>query len=146
MKSINATIKIIVLSDLHLPNVNLNYFRTQVAKEDVQIILFTGDVLDSFDENLFREFLEAFTDLPQPKLIVLGNHVLWQKGKANTQALYEYYLQFPWQKYGFHLLDKEPFVYKGFAFCGNMGWYDYFLRLPQEFDLRIPSVKYIYNF
>ncbi|WP_456441246.1 hypothetical protein, partial [Caldithrix abyssi] len=28
----------------------------------------------------------------------------------HTGALYKYYLQFPWQTYGFHLLDGGPFI------------------------------------
>ena len=124
-------------ADLHLPDINLDRLKSQIEKEDTQFILFTGDVVDTFDEALWLEFLETFAELSQPKLMVLGNHDLWQEEKPNTQELYDYYLKFPWQKYGFHLLDKELFVYKDIAFCGNMGWYDYSLRLPHDFDLPV---------
>ncbi|MHB2153762.1 metallophosphoesterase [Calditrichota bacterium GD2] len=125
--------KIIVLADLHLPDVNLKNLKSQVEKGNPDIILFAGDVLDAFDEKRLREFLQTFAELPQPKLLVLGNHDLWQE-EPHTVALYESYLQFPWQEYGFHLLDKEPFIFGNTAFCGNMGWYDYSLRLAHEFD------------
>ena len=122
---------------MHLPAVRLDRLTSQIKKQDAQLILFAGDIVDTFDETLWREFLENFAQLPQQKLLVLGNHDLWQEEQPNTKELYDYYLKFPWRKYGFHLLDKEPFVYKGIAFCGNMGWYDYSLRLPNSFDLPI---------
>ncbi|EHO40334.1 metallophosphoesterase [Caldithrix abyssi DSM 13497] len=122
-----------VLSDLHLPHANLAKIRLKIEVEESELILFAGDVLDAFDEKLLQEFLQTFADLPQPKLLVLGNHDLWQD-KPHTDALYEDYLQFPWQEYGFHLLDKEPIIFGNTAFCGNMGWYDYSLRLTHDFD------------
>ncbi|WP_456443344.1 metallophosphoesterase [Caldithrix abyssi] len=126
-------VKLTALFDLHLPDVNLKKLKSQVEKENPDIILFAGDVLDAFDEKLLREFLQTFADLHQPRLLILGNHDLWQE-EPQTQKLYNYYLQFPWQRYGFHLLDKEPFVIGNTAFCGNMGWYDYSLRLAHDFD------------
>lgn len=137
LKPTSTTTKVIIFADLHLSDSNLKNHKSQVAKEDADIILFPGDVLDAFNENLFLEFLETYAVLPQPKLMVLGNHDLWQEEKADTPDLYEYYLQFPWKNYGFHLLDKEPFVYQGIAFCGNMGWYDYSLRRTHEFDVPV---------
>ena len=113
--------KLAALSDLHNPHVNLRKIKHKLEREAPDIIIFAGDIVDTFDETLWKEFLETFAELPQAKLLVLGNHDLWQEEKLNTQELYDYYLKFPWQKYGFHLLDKEPFVYKNIAFCGNMG-------------------------
>ncbi|MHB2149691.1 metallophosphoesterase family protein [Calditrichota bacterium LG25] len=89
-------VKLTALFDLHLPDVNLKKLKSQVEKENHDIILFAGDALDAFDEKRLREFLQTFADLPQPKLLVLGNHDLWQE-EPHTGALYESYLQFPWQ-------------------------------------------------
>ena len=121
---------------MHISPENVQTFARKIGQEAPDILIYAGDVLDTFNETLLQEFLETFAGLPQAKLLVLGNHDLWQE-EPNTQELYDYYLRFPWQKYGFHLLDKEPFVYKGLAFCGNIGWYDYSLRLAHDFEVPV---------
>lgn len=76
-------LKIVHLTDLHagplLPERRLRHWRAVAERERPDLLVFTGDFVDSRSEEL-KPLLEAFRDFPAPlgRFAVLGNHDYFQ--------------------------------------------------------------------
>jgi len=124
--------KVWIVSDLHLlgnaPGGDLAvrnlaaYICYHAEEGDVLLVL--GD-LGHGDLGIIS-CLPLFAAFPGKKLAVLGNHDLWKTG-VPAQDRYQLLQDIVLDAWGFHSLDKEPFVYQGVGFVGSIGWYDYSL-------------------
>jgi len=85
-------LRIVHLTDLHagplLPSGRLRYWRALAERERPDLLVFTGDFVDSQPEEL-APLLEAFRDFPAPlgRYAVLGNHDYFQDPRPLWEGL-----------------------------------------------------------
>jgi predicted MPP superfamily phosphohydrolase len=89
---------IVQLSDLHLPHleVNLDQMLTKLKEEKPDLIMLTGDLIDSrstYDEKIVTTFLSKVTTL-SPVFFVSGNHEIRQHENYSRlkETLEKYYV------------------------------------------------------
>jgi len=131
--------KIFISSDLHLlgngpggDNAVIkmaDYLQGEATAEDVLLLI--GD-LGQGEEGI-ESCLSLFSGFPGKKVVVLGNHDLWE-AEGSTTERYRYLQEELIPSFGFHSLDREPFLYQGLGFVGSIGWYDYSLARAKGFE------------
>jgi len=117
--------KIVATSDLHIPK-HINRMGGLVRKliaEHADVMLLLGDIAPANDD-AFEEFLSNFSYFRGPKLFVMGNHDIWTIDGSSKER-YEKTIPALLEKHKFHSLDREPVIFQGVGFVGNIGWYDY---------------------
>lgn len=117
--------RIVATSDVHIPK-HLSKMASLVRRlnsDAADVMLLLGDIAPVNDE-AFDEFLSNFSYFKGPKLFVMGNHDIWTIDGSSRER-YEKIVPQLLEKHKFHPLDKEPVVYQGVGFVGNIGWYDY---------------------
>jgi predicted phosphodiesterase len=138
--------RIIALADLHFdtgsrPRIRAIAQAVEAAGADALVL--AGDCAASGPE-LIPEALDLFAGFDGPRLMVPGNHDLWQaEPPFATARLYEQTIPAIAAAHGFHLLDREPFLLGDTAFVGVMGWYSYALRQRKapRADLTVTPVQ-----
>ncbi|MDQ7823477.1 MAG: metallophosphoesterase [Candidatus Eremiobacteraeota bacterium] len=117
--------KIIATSDVHIPKyqAKMSSLARRLSTDAADVLLLLGDIAPVNDE-AFDEFLCNFSYFTGPKLFVTGNHDIWTVDGSSRER-YEKTVPAIVEKHKFHPLDKEPIIYRGVGFVGNIGWYDY---------------------
>lgn len=133
------------VSDLHIGKWNRIKHAEEAAATPGDILYFGGDLAEidyrkpEEGWRRFEEGLEILAGSPaEVKLFTLGNNDLEQLRESKLCGHYRE-MQERVGKYGFHLLDKTPFVYKGIAFVGNVGWFDGSTWTKSKFDSDYPN-------
>jgi predicted phosphohydrolase len=118
--------RLLVTADLHY-----NHARSKGLAEDViramnaaggDGVLVVGDTAASDGDDL--EACLSHFQIPGPKLFLCGNHELWTRGE-DSYRLFTEDLPRRVRALGWQWLETEPFVARGFAVVGTVGWYDY---------------------
>ncbi|NLX07209.1 MAG: hypothetical protein GXY33_18890 [Phycisphaerae bacterium] len=137
--------RIIATSDLHYniarSRPGVRQAAQKVAQRGGDVLVIAGDIA-GIDTAIFAEALELFADFRGPKLLVAGNHDLWvAPGRCSLEKWSRELPQIA-RRYGFHMLDHEPYYADGVAFVGTVGWYDYSFRLRKlDVPLRFYQAK-----
>lgn len=138
--------RIVALADPHLDAQSRPRIRAvaeAVCAAPADVLVLAGDCAAEGPE-LIPEVLDLLSGFDGPRLMVPGNHDLWQSTPPfETARLYEEVIPEIAAAHGFHLLDREPYVLGNTAFVGCMGWYNYGLRqhrAPQD-DLAVTPVQ-----
>lgn len=122
--------RIVAIADLHYdetrrPRVEAIANACRGARADVLVI--AGDLADGVAN--IGETLALFEDIGETRLMVPGNHDLWQEAPPfETQFLYREAIPNIAAEHGFRCLDRGPVTVGQTAFVGAMGWYDYSMR------------------
>jgi len=128
-------VRIVAAADLHYSDgarERLRALAEAMCTSGADVLVIAGDLVAGAGDNI-REALALFDSYTGPKLMVAGNHDLWQIGQAaDTSARYQHTLPEMAAEQGFHYLDSGPLVLGDTAFVGCMGWYDYSLRQRDE--------------
>lgn len=123
--------RVLALADLHYDDstrLRVQAVTQAACAAEADVLILAGDCAA---EGVSRipEVLALFADFPGPRLLVPGNHDLWQAEKPfDTWRLYEEVIPTIAAANDFHYLDHGPFVLGDTAFVGCMGWYDYSFR------------------
>lgn len=123
--------RIVAASDFHYPRrvTTLDPVH-RMASSGADVLVFAGDMVDTFDPVNLLTLLQAAADFTGPRLYVWGNHELWSV-KTPAQKLHAEALPALAREAGFHPLEIDgPLVHQGTAFVGAMGWYDYAFAEP----------------
>ncbi len=126
------SMKIIVLGDLHYPREGklFHQFLDLIKKENIDLILLCGDILNYGNVQYLRVFLSKIHKRTEAKIIaVMGNHDFWLSKNMIRRGLNSWNLidvyRGVFKEYGdFPLWDKELIV-DDIGFAGVPGWYDY---------------------
>lgn len=132
--------RIIATSDVHIPKY-LNRMPALIRRlttDIADVLILLGDIAPVNDQ-AFDEFLCNFAYFKGPKLFVMGNHDIWTV-EGSSKKRYEEIVPALLAKHNFHPLDKEPVIFQGVGFVGNIGWYDY--SFSQVYTPR-PGTEYI---
>ncbi len=120
--------RIVAIADLHYDEQTrprVEAIAGAVCGAEADVLVLAGDCAADGPER-FSEVLGLLADFPGPRLMVPGNHDLWQHdSRLDTRRLYDEVIPAMAAAHGFHCLDREPFVLGDTAFVGCMGWYDY---------------------
>jgi hypothetical protein len=132
--------RLLVTADLHY-----NHARSRELAVDVirkmngaggDGVLVVGDTATADGEEI-EACLSQFT-ISGPRLFLCGNHELWTRG-PDSYALFTDELPRRVRALGWQWLETDPFVSRGFAVVGTVGWYDYSFASPR---LAIPRRFY----
>ena len=123
--------RIVALADLHLGDAS----RARVAAiahaacgATADVLVLAGDCAANGPERI-PEALSLLSSFAGPRLLVPGNHDLWQREPPfDTWHIYDEVIPEMAAEHGFHYLDHEPLILGDTAFVGCMGWYDYSFR------------------
>jgi predicted phosphodiesterase len=123
--------RIIALADLHYDRDTrdrVGMIARAVCSAEADVLVIAGDCAAGGYEYL-EEVLSLFEQFDGHRLMVPGNHDLWQQAPPfDTWRVYETLVPEIAESCGFHCLDSAPVVIDGTAFVGSMGWYDYAMR------------------
>lgn len=123
--------RIVALADPHFDAAarpRMRALAETVRATEADVLVLAGDCAAEGPE-LIPEVLDLLAAFNGPRLMVPGNHDLWQAELPfETARIYEQTIPEIAAAHGFHLLDREPFVLGDTAFVGCMGWYNYDLR------------------
>lgn len=126
--------RIIALADPHFDPASRPRIRAvaeAVRAAEADVLVLAGDCATE-GPALIPEVLDLLSGFDGPRLMVPGNHDLWQTELPfETARIYEHTIPEIAAAHGFHLLDREPFFVGDTAFVGCMGWYDYAFRQPE---------------
>jgi predicted phosphodiesterase len=120
--------RLVAIADPHFdaesrPRVEAIAKAARAAEPDVLII--AGDCSAEGPERI-GDVLGLFAELDAVRLMVPGNHDLWQHAPPfTTRQLFERTIPEIAATHGFHCLDEGPLIIDETAFVGTMGWYDY---------------------
>ena len=134
-----SPMRLLITADLHY-----NHARSKSLAEDLirsmnaaggDGVLVVGDTAASDGEDL-ESCLSRF-EVPGPRLFLCGNHELWTRGE-DSYRLFTEDLPRRVRGLGWQWLETEPYVARGFAIAGTVGWYDYTfasrqLMIPRRF-------------
>lgn len=99
-----------------------------VCGAEADVLVLAGDCSADGPERI-GAVLDLFTDFEGVRLMLPGNHDLWQDGPHfDTTRIYEETVPQIAADHGFHCLDRGPVIVDDTAFVGSMGWYDYEMR------------------
>ena len=137
--------RIVAIADLHYDETRRSRVEAiasavRVAEADVLVI--AGDIGDGVEGA--GEALALFEGVGETRLMVPGNHDLWQDaGPFETRRIYEEAIPAMAAEHGFECLDRGPVIIGETAFIGAMGWYDYEMRQREapEGDLIVTPVN-----
>lgn len=123
--------RIVAIADLHYDDETgerVKAVARAVAATKADVLVIAGDCTGAGPERL-PEVLALFDGFDGHRLMVPGNHDLWQQELPfETWRIYEETIPEMAEQEGFHCLDQAPLVIDGTAFVGSMGWYDYGMR------------------
>ena len=123
--------KIVTVADLHYneeARPRAEALAHAACASEADVLVLAGDCAADGPE-FIPDVLSLFADFDGPRLMVPGNHDLWQhEGPFETARLLEETLPEIAAAHGFHCLDRAPFVVGDTAFVGSMGWYDFSFR------------------
>ncbi|PCJ21523.1 MAG: hypothetical protein COB02_02705 [Candidatus Cloacimonadota bacterium] len=114
--------------DHHIKNQELWYLLYEECKRDTpDVLIICGDLAESLKD--FHLALSLFKDLNCPKLILPGNHDLWNRIDKTTNAWDKYKVHLPKisTQNNWHYLPTQPFILDNWIFVGSPLWYDYSL-------------------
>ena len=101
---------------------------TAVCEAEADVLVLVGDCSADGPDGI-SEALELFRPFDGMRLMVPGNHDLWQhEHPFSTRRIYEETIPQIAEDHGFHCLDRGPVIVDGTGFVGVMGWYDYEMR------------------
>lgn len=99
-----------------------------VCEASADVLVVAGDCAADGPE-LVPKVLGLLSGFSGPRLLVPGNHDLWQDQQPfETWRIYDEIIPEMAAAYGFHYLDHGAFLLGDTAFVGCMGWYDYAFR------------------
>ncbi|MEA3402030.1 MAG: metallophosphoesterase [Armatimonadota bacterium] len=123
--------RIVALADLHLTadtRPRMEAVAETACRAEADVLVVAGDCAADGWRSL-GEALGLFADFPGPRLMVPGNHDLWEdEAPFDTWRVYQERVPAIAAEQGFHCLDHEPLVLEGTGFVGCIGWYDYAMR------------------
>lgn len=123
--------KLVAVADLHYTparRARLSALASAMCHAGADALLFAGDFVGGAADRL-EEALALFAEYTGPKLMVAGNHDLWQQHPPfATWTRYQQTIAAAAREHGFHYLDEEPLVIGKVGFVGSIGWYDYSFR------------------
>jgi hypothetical protein len=108
----------------------------QMNRAGGDAVLLIGDTAVADGQEL-EACLSRF-NIKGPKLFLCGNHELWTKG-TDSHHLFTDELPRRVAALGWQWLETDPFIARGFAIVGTIGWYDYSFASPR---LEIPRRFY----
>ncbi len=123
--------RLLAIADIHFdaesrPRVEAIAEAVCAAEPDVLII--AGDCSAEGPERI-GELLGLFAEVDAVRLMVPGNHDLWQHAPPfTTRQLFEQTIPQIAVDHDFHCLDHGPLIVDEIGFVGSMGWYDYEMR------------------
>ena len=123
--------KILAAADMHYGSdtrARMRVIAAAMCRADADAIVLAGDFIVGNADDL-DEALALFDEFTGPKVMVPGNHDLWETPPdLTTRDRYERVLPATAARHDFHLLDRGPLMVGDTAFVGNIGWYDYGFR------------------
>jgi predicted phosphohydrolase len=132
--------RLLVTADLHYNHARSREMAADIIGRMNQVggdgVLVVGDTATADGEEI-EACLSLFT-IPGPRLFLCGNHELWTRG-PNSYTLFTDELPRRVRALGWQWLETDPFVARGFAVVGTIGWYDYSFASPR---LAIPRRFY----
>jgi 3',5'-cyclic AMP phosphodiesterase CpdA len=87
------------------------------------VLVVAGDLAAGPLDGHYARWLPRLGEVRGPRLAVPGNHDLWQATGATWERHRSWSAHL--RDHGWHVLDEEPFRWRGVTFAGNVGWYDY---------------------
>lgn len=141
--------KIALTADLHW-NVstrgdrNTRRLADRVVELNPEILVLVGDT--GVEEEMAKG-LALFREFKGAKLLVAGNHCLWcDRRSPNSLEIYQKVIVETAEYFGFHYLDKQPWLAAdhSFAIVGNISWYDYSYASP-VIAVKYPDCQEIYR-
>ncbi len=122
--------RIVAIADLHYDETRrprVEAIARAVCDAEAEVLVVAGDCGDGVEHA--GEALTLFEGFAGARLMVPGNHDLWQDEKPfDTPRLYEEEIPAMAAEHGFNCLDRGPVIVGETAFVGAMGWYDYKMR------------------
>jgi len=118
--------KVLALSDTHYPETDLRKIEQEVVRHNPDLIVIAGDILDHFDMEKLRDYMQFMSKFDQKKLFVPGNHDFWSETLA-LDGILGVFGGREFSEYGFFNLESQPFTNGDTAFVGHCGWYDHSL-------------------
>lgn len=132
-------LRLAAFSDLHadlMPDGRGPYVLEQLAKllhaAEVDVVLIAGDQVNHHSQ--LTRYLAPLAVGRLANLYLPGNHDVWlskgerERGMSSFEALVR--LEQGATAAGFHYLPGHPRLMGGWAFAGNLGWYDYSFADP----------------
>ena len=110
----------------------------RVCAQQADALVLVGDTAGA-DLSVLQACLGLFKEFTGRKLLVLGNHCLWCRGRENSLDRYERLVPQAAAEAGFGVLDHRPAVLGRVGLVGSVGWYDYSFR---DESLAIPAPFY----
>ena len=124
--------RLIALGDLHYPREGKLFYQflNVIEKEDLDLILLCGDILNYGNAQYLRDFLSKVHRRTSAKILaVMGNHDFWLSKSMIKKGLTSWHLIEIYDKilreYNDILLWDKEFVIDDIGFAGVPGWYDY---------------------
>lgn len=117
--------RILITADLHYRPADRDQFTefaAWVADQQPDCVALAGDI--GHPLRLFRRALQLFAGLSCPKLVLAGNHDLYQ-GEFDSRTLWQQALPETARAEGFVWLEDEVTLLGDVAVVGTMAWYDY---------------------
>lgn len=127
--------KLVAAADLHYSPASRARpaaIASAMCRAGADALVLAGDFVADGTVDL-GEALALFAEYSGPKLMVAGNHDLWQQHPPfDTWTRYRDTIASTAEQHGFHYLDRAPLVVGDTGFVGGMGWYDYGFRQVGE--------------
>lgn len=120
--------RLIAIADLHYDadaHERMRDLARMINREGGDVLVVAGDCCAE-GPALLGEVLGHFEDFPGERLMVPGNHDLWEDHPPfSTEQVYRETIPGIASEHGFHCLDRGARIVGDTAFVGVMGWYDY---------------------
>jgi predicted phosphohydrolase len=128
---VHNPMRVVITSDTHY---HPSYQRTfaqlisDIAAQKPDCVIVAGDVGETIYG--FEQMLTLLEALPCPRLILAGNHDVWENNGHSSRQLWETVLPQHTRDHGAIWLEDENWTQNGLGICGTLGWYDYSARNP----------------
>ncbi len=138
--------RIVAIADMHYETETRDRAQAvarAVCDSGARVLVIAGDCAADGWQRL-DEVLALFGDFEGHRLMVPGNHDLWQNERPfGTRRVYDETIPRIAEAQGFHCLDTGPKTIDGTAFVGSMGWYDYGMRQtePPVDDMTVTPIQ-----